>query len=196
MNIFSNLFDCLKRRRGVVLILGTLTILSIVLGVISAINFNGGIIVIDFNNVTYIKFLQNDGSVGMLIFGSLLSVGLFYLIVLLCCSKKFLLPLAILFYLYLIYSQAVVITSVLLIYGLFNTLILLLVLIIYVLALAFAFILLICQCIEICGMPFYFRSCFNKNSGVLVSSIMLLAIIFVFCLIVWILKSYVILLVF
>lgn len=196
MSILSSLFDCLKRRLGVVVFLVLLTIIAIILGVVSAINFNGGIIVIDFNNVTYIKFLQDDGSVGMLIFGTLMSIGLFYVIVLLCCSKKFLIPLAFLFYLYLIYSQAVVLTSVLLIYGLFNTLILLLVLIVYIIMLAFLFVLLICHCIEICGMPFYISSCFNKNSGVLWTSILLLAFVLMFCTLIWLLKLYVILLVF
>lgn len=196
MNVFNNFFSCVKKRSGFFIFLCIFTIVAIVLGVIGAINFDGAIVSIDLNNVVYIKFLRGECGIVYFIFGSILSIGVFYAIVLLCCSKKFLYPLAILFYLYLIYSQAVVFMSILLIYGIFNTLVLLLVLLVFIIALALFFMLIITECIDICDRPFYFKSCFNMTNSILVYSIGLLILSLVLCLIIWILKSFVILLVY
>ena len=196
MRIFSNFFACVKKRSTFFTVLCVLTTVAIVLGVIGAINFDGAVVSIDLANVVYIKFLKGDSGVVFFIFGSILSIAVYYLIVLMCCSKKFLYPLAILFYLYMIYSQAVIFTSILIIYGIFNTLVLLLVLLIYIFILALLFMLIIVDCVDICDSPFYLKSCFDRTTNVFFYSIAVLLLSVSMCLIVWILKSFVILLVY
>lgn len=196
MSIFSNFFACVKKRIGFFAFLVVLTVVAIVLGVIAAINFDGAIVSIDLANVVYIKFLQGNCGVVFFIFGSILSVAVYFMIVLLCCSKRFLFPLAILFYLYMIYSQAVIFMSILLIYGIFNALILLLVLLVYIILLALLFMLIITESVEICDSPFYFKSCFNRTTCILIYSMALLILAVVLCILIWILKSFVILLVY
>ncbi len=196
MGIFSNFFACVRRRTGFFVLLVVLTLVVIVLGVIGAINFDGAVVSIDLTNIVYIKFLQGECGVVFFIFGSILSIAVFYAVVLVCCCKKFLFPIAILFYLYMIYSQAVVFMSILLIYGIFNTLVLLLALLVYIILLALIFMLMITECLEICNSPFYFKSCFDRTTCVLIYSIALIILAFSLCILVWILKSFVILLVY
>ena len=120
MSIFFNgLFACVKRKRGYFVILLLLSILAIILGVVAAVNFGGGVFAVDLSNIAYIKFLKKDCGFMSMLFGLILSLMVFFLVIVFCHSKTFLTLLGILFYLYLVYSQAVVFMSIILIYGIY-----------------------------------------------------------------------------
>ncbi len=196
MNILSNFFACVRRQTGFFIFLIIMTILAIVFGVIAAINFDGAIVTIDLANIVYIKFLKGSCGVAYFMFGSILAIAVYFIVIILCCCRRFLYPLAILFYLYLIYSQAVVFVSIILIYGIFNVLILLIFLIVYIIMLALIFMLIITDCLSICDSPFYLKTCFSMNSNILIYSISLVVLSILFCLIVWVLKAFILLLVY
>ncbi len=195
-NFFNSFFVNLRAKKWLFALIVLLSVLVGVLAVISAIQLNGSVLPLDLSNITFIRYLKGNCGFLFLLLGTLTNLFIFYLIIFLFCSKKFLIPLAILFYLYFVYSQVMIFVSILLIYGLFNSLVLLLFLLIYYLTIFFLLMLLILNLICVCGDG-YFACCFNKNNcNALFITIGIVAVSFVFCVVVTILKAFVILLVY
>lgn len=194
-NLFSSLFDCVKKRIALFILLCIATIGVIVLAVFSAISFDSSALSIDLSNIAYMRFLSGDSNFAMLIFISILNIAIIYALILVFSCKKYLLPLALIVYLYFVYTQTVVFVCILLIYGLFNTLLLLIVLLIYLLAEFIFLTLIIIMLSTMSGCQNYFSECFS-NKAFLLASLMLIAIILVFCLVLAMLKSFIILLIF
>lgn len=198
MNLFFNsILNQIRVRKGLFIVLIISTIVVIVLGVISAINLDGGVLPIDLSNIAFIKYLKGDCGVFFLIFGTILNLLLFYSLILLSCCKRFLIPFAIIFYLYFVYSQIVIFTSLILLYGFFNTLILILLLLIYILleiVLLMLFLLFLLNYTDSFG---YFKNCFSSNnSNLIILTLALIAISILFCVVLIVLKSFVILLIY
>ena len=196
-NILSGCFICLIKQRGylVLFIFGTLT--AVVLGVISAINFGDGLFTINLDNIAYIRFLKDDCGFMSMFFGLFLSLCIFFLISFVCAFIPFLVPISVLFYLDLVYSQVVIFVSIILIYGILNCIILAILLLVYCLMIWAIFIVLSAQLKCFTNSTSYFKSCCDmKNSAVLICGILLIVLTFIFSLILLVLKNYVILLVF
>lgn len=198
MNLFFNsILNQIRVRKGLFIVLIISTIVVIVLGVISAINLDGGVLPIDLSNIAFIRYLKGDCGVFFLIFGTILNLLLFYSLILLFCCKRFLIPFAIIFYLYFVYSQIVIFTSLILLYGFFNTLILILLLLIYILleiVLLMLFLLFLLNYTDSFG---YFKNCFSSNnSNLIILTLALIAISILFCVVLIVLKSFVILLIY
>ena len=195
--IFGGLFECVKRKKGYFVFLLLLSVLAIVLGVIAAVNFSGETFTIDLSHIAYIKFLGGHCGFASMIFGLILSLLVFFIVILLCHWKTFLLPFGIVFYLYLVYSQAVVFMSIIITYGIFNCIILVMLLLIYSLFVWFVFMLIMCELLCYLNTNNYFKSCFSFGfSKVLIYLIMLILLTLIYSLILIILKNYVILLIF
>ncbi len=198
MNLFFNsILNQIRVRKGLFIVLIISTIVVIVLGVISAINLDGGVLPIDLSNIAFIRYLKGDCGVFFLIFGTILNLLLFYSLILLFCCKRFLIPFAIIFYLYFVYSQIVIFTSLILLYGFFNTLILILLLLIYILleiVLLMLFLLFLLNYTDSFG---YFKNCFSSNnSNLIILTLALIVISILFCVVLIVLKSFVILLIY
>lgn len=195
--IFGGIFDCLKRKRGYCLILILLSVVAIVLGVVAAVNFGGGIFTIDLSNIAYMRFLKGDSGFASMIFGLLLSLLVFFVVILICHWKPFLVPLGLVFYLYLVYSQAVIFMGIILIYGILNCIILAVLLLVYSVMIWAIFLLILCELLSHVNTVNYFKSCFSTNeSKLLIYLIFLIVATLIFSLILTILKNYVILLIF
>lgn len=197
IRIFSSLKETVLLKKNYFIFLLILTIASIVLGVFAGINVSSGILVVDLTNIAYIQFLTNDCGFVTMIFKLLFSLLVFYLLIYICNIKPFLVPLSIIFFMYLVYSQTVVFISIIMLYGFFNSIILCLLLLIYILILFFLFILLCLELNRFCNCHNYFSSTFNfSSSNVLTLSIAIIISTLIFCVILAILKSFVILLVY
>lgn len=197
MRIFSPLFECVRRKKGFFIFLIIATLAVAVFGVFSAINFDGGILSFDLSNVPYISYLRGDSGLVAFIFGMLFSVFLFYAAIVLFSSKGILFPLALVFYFYLVYSQIMIFTCIILFYGFLNVLVLLIFLLVFILLEFLLFIIILCELINLTNCKCYLKSCYSPNqSCLLVTTILLSALIIVFCFVLMILKSFVILLVF
>jgi len=195
--IFVNLFDCVKRRKGYCFILVMLSIVAIVLGVIAAVNFGDDVFTIDLSSISYIRFLKGETGFMSMMFGMLLSLIVFFSIILICHWKKFLLPLGLVFYLYLVYSQAVIFMSIILIYGILNCIILAVLLLVYSLIIWAIFLLIFCLLLNFINIYNYFKTCFTfKESKILIYLLFLIILTLIFSIILTILKNYVILLIF
>ena len=104
-NIFSGLFSCVRIKKAYFVCLIFFTIIAVVLGVIAAINFGGGVYAVDLEHISYVKFLKGDCGFMSLIFNLILSLSVFFIVIYLCNFKSWLVPLAILFYLYCKYQR-------------------------------------------------------------------------------------------
>ena len=192
----SGLFESVKRKKGYLLFLVCLSLTAIVLGIIAAVNFGGGEYAVDLSNIAYIRFFQGGGYISML-FGMILSLLVFLTVIILCCRKTWSTFLGVLCYLYLVYSNTVVFLSIILIYGIFNCIVLLVLLFVYILLVWIIFLLILCELSFIIDKHNYFKNCFNFNKNkILFLLLCLLFITFVFSLILVVLKNYVVLLIF
>lgn len=197
MNIFNSIAETIKTKRGYFCFLITLTICSIILGILAGVNISGGILVVDLSNIAYIQFLTGNCGFMPMIFKLGFSVFIFFALIHLCHIKQFLTPLAILFFVYFVYSQTVVLVTIILLYGFWNCVILSLLLLIYIVINFAIFILLCLELNKHCNCPNYFASTLNlNNSTILFYLIGLMLICIVFCIILAILKNFVILLVY
>lgn len=174
-----------------------LSVVAVVLGVIAAVNFGGGVFTIDLSNIAYIKFLQGNCGFVSMIFGLVLSVLVFLVIILICHWKSYLMPLGIMFYLYLVYSQAVIFMSIILIYGILNCIILAVLLLVYSLLIWCMFLFIICEACCYTNTNEYFKCCFSwQGSKVLWCFAFMLGLTILFSVVLTVLKSYVIILIF
>lgn len=192
----SSIFDCIKLKKGYFVILLLLTIFAIVLAVFGAMSINGGSITLSLGNMVYIKYLNGSSGMMSMLFRLIFSLSLFFFFVFIGHWKFYLYPVGILFYLYLVYSQAVVFISIILVYGFFNCIILAVFLLLYLLFLFFIFILMMLE-MSCCTNQNYFKSCFSwKRSKLLLCICILIGWSILFAVILSILKSFVILLVY
>lgn len=192
----SSIFDCIKLKKGYFIILLLLTVVAIALAVFGAMSINGGSITLSLGNMVYIKYLNGSSGMMSMLFRLIFSLSLFFFFVFIGHWKFYLYPVGILFYLYLVYSQAVVFISIILVYGFFNCIILAVFLLLYLLFLFFIFILMMLE-MSCCTNQNYFKSCFSwKRSKLLLCICILIGWSILFAVILSILKSFVILLVY
>lgn len=197
MDIFSYIINLIRDKKGYFIFLLFISVVAIVLGVFAGINVSGGILVVDLSNIAYIQFLTNNCSFVPMIFKLMLSMLIFAMLIHICHIKTFLLPLALTFYMYLVYSQTVVFVSIILLYGFFNCIVLSLLLFIYIIVNIFIFTLICLELNKFCNQNNYFNLTFNiKNSYILIYLIAILIITIIFCSILAIFKSFIILLVY
>ncbi|MBE7076500.1 MAG: hypothetical protein E7374_01245 [Clostridiales bacterium] len=169
----------------------------IIIGIYSAFKFDGAIISIDLKHVTFVKFLRDDCGIGYLIFASLLSLCLYLIILFLCNTKKILVPFAILFYLYFVYSQFVIITSVILHYGIFASLIVVIIFAFVVSAECFIMLAILLDLFSLSCGEIQFKDCFSFAScNFMLYSLLLISLTLAFSIILYILKSFILILVF
>lgn len=196
-NLLNRIQSAVRLKKGLLIFVLILTLAMIVLGVIAAINFSGGVLVVDLSHISYIQFLKDDCSFISLMFKLLLSLLIFLIIIALCGSKNYLFPLGVLFYCYLVYSQTVIFVSLIMVYGFFNCVIFALFLLIYILLVCSVFVLLTIE-ISCCGNNSgYFKTLCNWHQSLFIFYLITIILLtFIFCLILTILKSFVLLLVY
>ena len=196
-NLTFYMGDLIRTKKTFFLILILVSITAIILGIFAGINFSGGVLVIDLSNIAYIQFLKNECGFVSMIFKLLLSLFIFFAIIYLTSFISAFLFLSVLFYMYLIYSQTVVFISLIMIYGFFNCIILALILLIYILIICFLFLLLCLDLSKHCNCQNYFNLTLNCQQSKTIIFLLGIAIVsLIFCIMLSILKSFVILLVY
>lgn len=198
MNIFlGRMFEGVKRKKGFLFFLILLSVTAIILGVIASVKFSGGVLVVDLSNIACVEFLKCECSFFSMFFKTILSLIVFMVLICLCGYKAFLMPLAILFYFYLIYSQTVVFISIILIYGFFNCVVFSLLHLIYILSVWFIFVMFIVEIYSMLGASKYFSCVFNfKNCNALLYVCCMVVLTLIFSIVLNILQSSILLLVY
>ena len=130
-NFVVKIKSSLRQYKILLILLALVTVLAIVLGVIFALNTPSDVYEVNLSEIAYIKFLSGKSGLMSMMFKMWLSLLIFLILIIVCGIKRFLFPLGVVFYLYLVYSQVFVIMNVVFLYGFFSCLILLMLLIIY-----------------------------------------------------------------
>ena len=191
-----NLFQCLKQKKLYFILLCLITCAALIIGVYAGFNFTNQVFSVDLSNISYIQFLQNECGLFSLIFRLSFSLIIFYSLILICSSKKFLLPIAIIFYTYLVYTQVVVLISLIVIYGFLNSMVLFFVLSIFVVIIIFLFMISMMHMACFTNDYCYFKNCLSPRNYILWLLLAVVLMCIVFAVLLLILKSFVILLVF
>ena len=112
-------------------------------------------------------------------------------------TKNVKFPFSVLFYLYFVYSVTVVIISIIMIYGFFNCIILALLLFIFYICLITCYLLLVLEIFNYCNCFGYFKACFNfKENCIVWYGLTMLILAVLFCFVISILKSFILLLIY
>lgn len=196
-SFFDRIGYSIKAKKWLLILVVGLSLVMIGLAVYSAVQFGANEIVINLNNIAIIKFLKGESGLFACIFLSIISVLIFYFLILIFYYKVWLIPIGLGVYLYYVYSQAVVVVSVIMIYGFLNCLLVVVMLTIYCLVIMAIMVLSIIDfsCIDRCGN--YFVSCFNlRDSNTLLYIILIVVFISLFVLVLSIMKSFMILLIY
>lgn len=193
---FNSLIETIKIKKGYFIFLCIVTILAIAFGVYAGISFSDGAFVVNLNNISYISYLKEECGFLSLIFKMILGLILFFAIILFCGSKTFLLPLKIIFYIYFVYSQTVLLVSLIILYGFLNCLILSILLLFYYLIIIAIFMLAMLEMACYVNDINYFKCCFANDGKIWVFLIALLLTTILFAILLTLLKSFVIILVF
>ena len=197
VNFFNLIKFNIKQKKKLFLILCIITAVVLILAILAGFNLQEGLFTVDLSNICYIRFLRGDCGWSGLFFGLIFSLLIFILLILIFSSKIFLFPLAILFYLYFIYSQFIFIVNLILIYGILNCIILVLLLITFNLLLICLFLFMLLDLTNHYKNGNYFKNCLNsKYSIVPVCLIGVLVLCLIFSLILIVLKSFVLILIF
>lgn len=196
-NFIGKIKSNLRQYRILLIVLVLLTVLAIVLGVIFALNKPSDVYEVNLSDIAYIKFLSGKSGLMSMMFKMWLSLLIFLILIIFCGVRRFLFPLGVVFYLYLVYSQAFVLMNIVFLYGFFSCLILLMLLIIYTLLNAWFFICVLVELWRIGGKQNYLRNmCKPSCSFVLIYELLIMLLCALFCLVLLILKSFIILLIF
>ena len=150
--ISYSFIEPIKRHRAFVWFMLTLICACVFCAVMAGIKFSNSTLIISFNNVTVVKFLRGSSGLGGMIFTNIFSVSIFCAIILLSCCKKYTISIGIFFYCYYIYVQSLVLIAFVLEYGIINTL-------------AISFCILIFMCITIFLMLHLFLICLECQNG-------------------------------
>lgn len=193
-NFFYQLFEPIRIKKGFFIFLIISTILMSVLGIISAINLVDASLTLDLTHIAYIKFLKSEIKFLTLTLMLLINLSIFYFATLFCSIKPFSFPMAVLLFLYFVYSQMVVLVSIILTYGFFNSLIFIILLLIFDLILFFIYILALTKLCTILSSNCTFCDIFCFD--VLITFFIIIVLLFVFSLILLFIRNFVILLVY
>ena len=191
-----NIFLPFKEKRAYFVWLLIFTLIAFVVGVYAGINLNNQVFSIDMSSISYINFLKGECGLLSLVFKLFLSLTIFYTLILVCHCKKYLIPLAIIIYMYFVYTQAVVLISLIVIYGFFNSIVLFFVLLIYEIFVIATFLISMMHMYCLIGNFDFFKSCFSWQNYILWFLLFLLIWCLIFSTMLLILKSFVILLVY
>lgn len=195
--LFSLCRDSIRQRKLLFIITIIIIVLVVVLAIFSAVNFDNGVLPISLSNIAYMRYLRGESGVAYFIFSTILSIAIFYIIMVVCCFKRCFVLFAFVFYFYFIFSQIVIFVSVIMLYGFFSTLILLILLLFYLFVVFTLLLLILLQLLNFSNTSFYFKNCFGrKDSYIMVLTIVLLVFLIVFCIVMMLLKSFIILLIF
>lgn len=194
---FERVRFCVGEKKWYFLLLLALSLVVVVLAVLSAVKYGSGVITIDLSNIVFIRFLKNETGIMATIFLAIIGAVIFFVLICCCHHRAFLVPVGLVLYLYFVYSQVVVIVSVIVTYGFLNCILVVAMLILYLLVCMAVFLLLILDCLCVDRTFEYYRHCMNmRESNVIMLGVLLLVFIALFVLVLALMKSFMILLVY
>ena len=191
--ISYSFIEPIKRHRFFVCFMLILVSVCIFCAILAGVKFSNSTLIISFNNVTVVRFLRGSSGLGGMIFTSIFSVSIFCCIIMLSCCKKYTVSIGIFFYCYYVYVQTLVLIAFVLEYGIFNTLTISFCILIFMCITIFLMLHLFIICLECQASYQYFKTSLVNCIPVL---IFIISIIVIQSLIFFVLKNYMIVLVY
>lgn len=188
-----SIFEPIKKHRSFVGLIIVVIGVCVFFAVLAAIKFSNSSLLISFSNVTIVKFLRGSSGFGGMLFTNLFSIGIFSMIIIYSCRKKYTISIGIFFYGYYIYAQTLTLIAFVLEYGIFNTLVIAFCMLLCMLISFFLLMELFLVCIEFQNEYRYFKSAISNCTPILI-----LITILLICqsLIFFVMRNYVIVLVY
>lgn len=187
------LIDPIKRHRSFVSFCIILIGSCIFCAVLSGIKFSNSSLLISFSNVTIVKFLRGSSGFGGMLFTNLLTLGIFSLIIICSCCKKYTISIGVFFFGYYVYAQTLTLIAFVLEYGIINTLVIAFCMLICMFVSIFLLIELFLICLDCQNNTFFFKSAFANCIPIFVLiTLMLIAQTITF----FVLRNYIIVLVY
>ncbi|MBQ7880276.1 MAG: hypothetical protein IJ358_00315 [Clostridia bacterium] len=188
-----SLIEPIKKHRAFVSFIIILTGVCIFCAVMAGIKFSNSSLLISFSNVVIVKFLRGSTGFGGMLFTNLFTIGVFAIIIICSCCKKYTISIGIFFYGYYVYAQSLTLIAFILEYGIINTLVVAFCMLLFMAVTLFLLLELFLICIEFQNEPFYFKCAISNCFTILIMIIILLilqSIIF------FVLRNYIIVLVY
>lgn len=191
--ISYSFFEPIKRHRTFVGFILIILCVCIFCAVMASVKFSKSTLIINFNNVPLVRFLRGNSGLGGMIFTNIFSVSIFCAIIILSCKKKYSVSIGIFFYCYYVYAQTLILIAFILEYGIINTLALSLCMLVFMCLISFLMLQLFLICLESQTNYQYFKSSLINCLPIL---IFILVVLVVQSLIFFVLKNYMIVLVY
>ncbi len=187
------ILDQIKKHRTFVSFCIVLIGACVFCAIMAGIKFNNSSLLISFSNVTVVKFLRGSSGFGGMLFTNLFSLSIFALIIMFSCCKKYTISIGLFFYAYYIYAQTLTLIAFVLQYGIINTLVIAFCMLI---CMCVSFFLLLCIfviCLEFQNDYYYCKRAFYATLPIFIAIIIFLIIQ---CCIFFVLRNYIIVLVY
>lgn len=191
--ISYSFIEPIKRHRIFACFMLTLICVCIFCAVMSGIKFSNSTLIISFNNVALVKFLRGSSGLGGMIFTNIFSVAIFCAIIMLSCFKKYTISIGVFFYGYYVYVQSLILIAFILEYGIINTLAISFCMLIFMFLIVFLMLHLFLICLECQNSYQYFKTSTINCVPIL---IFIIAVLVIQALTFFVLKSYIIILVY
>lgn len=188
-----DIMEPVKKHRGFVWLIITLTGVCVFFAVLSAIKFNKSALLISFSNVSIVKFLRGSSGFGGMLFSNILTTTIFAGIIVASGCKKYTISIGVFFYSYYVYAQTLILIAFMLEYGIINTIVVAFCMLISMSVMMFLLLELFMVSLECQNNTYYFRYAFGRCMPVFAMMLLLLvlqAIIF------FVLRNYMIVLVY
>ncbi|MBQ7798165.1 MAG: hypothetical protein IJ371_03495 [Clostridia bacterium] len=161
--------------------------------VLAGIKFSNSSLLISFSNVTIVKFLRGSSGFGGMLFSNIFTTCIFALIIISSCCKKYTISIGVFFYAYYVYAQTLTLIAFMLEYGIINTIVIAFCMLLGMIVMLFLLLELFLVCIECQNDHFYFKTSITNCMPILIFVIVLLIIQSI---IFFVLRNYVIILVY
>lgn len=188
-----SLFEPIKKHRRFVSFMIVIIGVCIFCAVLAGIKFSNSSLLISFSNVTIVKFLRGSSGFGGMLFSNIFTTCIFALIIISSCCKKYTISIGVFFYAYYVYAQTLTLIAFMLEYGIINTIVIAFCMLLGMIVMLFLLLELFLVCIECQNDHFYFKTSITNCMPILIFVIVLLIIQSI---IFFVLRNYVIILVY
>ena len=186
-------FEPIKKHRRFVSFMVIIIGVCVFCAIMAGIKFSNSSMLISFSNVVIVKFLRGSTGFGGMLFSNMLTIGVFAIIIMCSCCKKYTISIGIFFYAYYVYAQTLTLIAFMLEYGIINTLVIVFCMLLCMVVSLFLLLEIFLVCIELQRETYYFKGAIQNCIPILAGIIVLLlleSIVFL------VLRNYVIILVY
>ena len=171
-----SILEPIKKHRAFVSFIIVLIGVCIFCAVLAGIKFSNSSLLISFSNVVIVKFLRGSSGFGGMLFTNLFTLGIFALIIICSCCKKYTISIGVFFYAYYVYAQTLTLIAFILEYGIINTLVIAFCMLLFMCVSMFLLLELFLLCLDCQNDIPYLKHAFSNCLPILIFIIILLVI--------------------